>query len=138
MTNTPYTGGCACGAIRYKVTGQPVMMHDCQCGQCRRQSGTGHGSHVTFVGAEVHVEGAASSWNVTGEGGTVKSGAFCPVCGSPVYTTFPDMPDVFVIRAGSLDDPDRYQPQLIMWTKTARAWDHVDPGLPAFEKMRPS
>ena len=35
----PYTGGCACGAISYSVSGDPVAMVDCQCRQCQRDSG---------------------------------------------------------------------------------------------------
>ena len=37
----PYMGGCACGAIRYQISGEPVFMNDCQCRDCQRRSGTG-------------------------------------------------------------------------------------------------
>lgn len=67
-----YTGGCACGAIRYDVAGEPAVMVDCQCRQCQRDSGTGHQSHLTFVAAEVKLEGNASHWQTVGDGGTVK------------------------------------------------------------------
>jgi hypothetical protein len=43
-----YTGGCACGAIRYEIPAEPVVTNDCQCRDCQRESGTGHGSHLTF------------------------------------------------------------------------------------------
>jgi hypothetical protein len=133
----PYTGGCACGAIRYEVAGEPVEMNHCQCRQCQRDSGTGHGSHLTFVAAPATVTGTASHWTVVGEMGTRKSRAFCPTCGAPVYMTFPDMPDVFVASAASLDDPGRFKPQLVMWAAAGHAWDAVDPNLPRFEKMPP-
>lgn len=133
----PYAGGCACGAIRYQVSAEPAVMNVCQCRQCQRDSGTDHGSHLTFVGASVQVTGEASLWETVGEGGTRKSRAFCPACGNPVYFTFPDMPEVFVASAASLDDPGRYQPQLVMWTAAGQAWDHVDPALLRFEKMPP-
>ena len=133
-----YTGGCACGAIRYNVAGEPMVMNDCQCRQCQRDSGTGHGSHLTFVGAPVKVTGEASFWETVGEGGTRKSRAFCPTCGSPVYLSFPDMAEVFVASAASLDDPSRYQPQLVMWTAAGQVWDHVSPTLLQFEKMPPA
>ena len=105
----PYSGGCACGAIRYKVAAEPVVMNDCQCRQCQRASGTGHSSYLTFVGAPVIVTGEASFWETVGEGGTRKHRGFCPTCGDPVYLAFPDMPLVFVAHAGSLDDPGRYR-----------------------------
>lgn len=135
--NEPYTGGCACGAIRYKVAGEPGEMSHCQCGQCQRDSGTGHGSHLTFFGKPLEVTGEASHWVVTGEQGTRKRRAFCPTCGAPVYMTFPDIPELFVVSAASLDAPSRFRPQLVMWTDAGHAWDHLDPSLPRFAKLPP-
>lgn len=132
-----YTGGCACGAIRYEVPAEPAVMNDCRCRQCQRDSGTGHASHLTFIGAPVKVTGEASFWETIGEGGTRKSRAFCPTCGAPVYLTFPDMPEVFVASAASLDDPGRYKPQIVMWASAGHAWDPRDPAVPVFEKMPP-
>ena len=134
----PYTGGCACGAIRYEVSGEPMVMVDCQCRQCQRTSGGGHTSNMTFQGAEVKLTGEASRFETTGDGGTVKSSAFCPVCGSPVYMTFPAMPDIFIVRPASLDEPDRYRPQLVTWTAAAQHWDRVDPAVQAFDRMPPA
>lgn len=133
----PYTGGCGCGAIRYQLDGEPVVMNDCYCRQCQRESGTGHGSHLTFVGAPVTVTGEASHWETVGEGGTRKRRGFCPSCGNPVYLSFPDMPDVFVASAGSLDDPSRYRPQQVLWASEAQSWDSPDCDLPSFDKMPP-
>ena len=130
-----YTGSCACGAVRYRVVGEPTVMNHCQCRQCQRGSGTGRGSHLTFAGATVEATGATSRWTVQGGGGTRKSRASCPNCGAPVFMTFPDMPDLFVISAASLDDPSRFKPQLVMWASAAPAWDPPDPALPRFERM---
>ena len=132
-----YTGGCSCGAIRYEVTGEPAVMNDCQCRQCQRDSGTGHNSYLTFVGNPAKVSGEPSEWEAVGEGGTRKRRAFCPSCGNSAYLTFPDMPEVFVAIAASLDEPERYQPQIVMWASAGQAWDHHDPALPRFEKMPP-
>ena len=57
-----YTGGCACGTLRYEIRGEPAAMLHCQCRQCQRDSGTGHQSHLTFVSAQVKVQGEASYW----------------------------------------------------------------------------
>lgn len=132
-----YTGGCACGAIRYEISAEPVVMTDCQCRQCQRESGTGHASHLVFPHAAAKVEGEAAHWDMVGDGGTAKRRAFCPACGSPVYMTFPGGPNFFVVRAGSLDDPSRYKPQMVTWAAAARAWDRTDPAVPKFDKMPP-
>ena len=134
----PFTGGCACGAIRYSVAGQPVATNDCQCRQCQYDSGTGHGSYLTFAGRPVTRSGSPSYWDIVGDGGTVKRRAFCPTCGTPVYIMFPAMPDVFVVRAGSLDDPGRYKPQVVTWTAAGQSWDHLDPAAAKFERMPPA
>jgi len=130
-----YTGGCACGAVRYDIAGEPVFCNDCQCRDCQRESGTGHGSHLTFLRSGVTVTGAVSRWDMTADSGHVKTRYFCPTCGSPVYMTFSAMPDVFTVRAASLDDPGRYKPQVVTYTARGWAWDHLDPALPKFEKM---
>ena len=132
-----FTGGCTCGAIRYAIAADPLAMLDCQCRDCQRESGTGHASHLTFPRTSATVEGEATQWTAVGEQGTVKTRAFCPICGSPVYMTFPALPDYLVVRAASLDDPSRYAPQMVTWTASAQPWDHVDPDVPAFDKMPP-
>jgi hypothetical protein len=132
-----YTGGCACGAIRYEISAEPIEMNDCQCRQCQRKSGTGHGSYLTFPRPAVKAEGEAKHWDVVGDGGTIKSRAFCPTCGSPVYLTFPGIPEIFIVHAGSLDDPTRYKPQKVFWTAAGHAWDRLDPSAQKFDKMPP-
>lgn len=131
----PYTGGCACGAIRYQIEGEPQVSNDCQCRDCQRESGTGHGSHMSFVGAGVTVTGDAAHWDMVADSGHVKTRYFCPTCGSPVYMTFSAMKEVFTIRAASLDDPARYRPQIITYGARGYAWDRLDPTLPKFEGM---
>ena len=134
----PYTGGCACGAIRYEIAGAPMLMSDCQCRDCQHKSGTGHGSYLTFPRQGVQQTGAATRWDIVSDSGNVKTRAFCPTCGSPVYLTFAAMPDLFVVHAASLDDPGRYKPQLVTYTASGYAWDRLDPALPKFDKMPPA
>jgi hypothetical protein len=135
---SPFSGGCACGAIRYSIVGEPPVMRDCQCRHCQQRSGTGHSSYLAFQDARVELSGEARKWEVTGDEGTVKSHAFCPVCGAPVYLTVPAMPQFFAVHAGSLDEPARYRPQAVLFAARGQPWDHVDPGLQRFDTMPPA
>src|SRR5207344_1698138 len=128
-----YTGGCACEEIRYEIPGEPLVMVDCQCRDCQRKSGTGHGSYLAFPRADVTLNGEAKHWDLVGDSGNVKTRAFCPQCGSPVYMTFAANPAVFVVHAASLDDPGRYKPQMVTYAVRGHAWDKLDPALPKFE-----
>ena len=133
----PYTGGCACGAIRYSIAGEPLFANHCQCRDCQRESGTGHGSYATFARAGVTVTGEAKTWDMVGDSGNVKTRAFCPACGSPVYMTYAAMPDVITVHAASLDDPSRFKPQAVTYAVRGYEWDVLDPALTRFEKMPP-
>ena len=35
-----FEGGCACGAVRYRMTSPPMFVHCCHCHDCQRQTGT--------------------------------------------------------------------------------------------------
>ncbi|HET7793731.1 MAG TPA: GFA family protein [Rhizobacter sp.] len=132
----PYTGGCACGAIRYTTVHAPIFQNHCQCRDCQRQSGTGHGSWLTFPArAEMAITGAATHWDVTADSGKVKTQAFCPVCGAPVYLRFAAMPDLIAVPAASLDEPERFMPQVLTYRVRGQAWDAIDPALQAFARM---
>jgi hypothetical protein len=131
-----YTGGCACGDVRYEVCDEPLFQNECQCRDCQHESGTGHGSYLSFPSRNnVKLEGAATHWDVVSDSGNVKTRGFCPRCGSPVYLTFSYAPEVFTVHAASLDDPSRYRPQAVTYISRGYPWDRLDPVLPKFDKM---
>jgi len=57
--------------------------------------------------------------------------------GGPVHSTNSGMADMLFLRASSLDDPEAFKPQLIVFAAKAPSWDHMDPSLPAFDAMPP-
>lgn len=132
----PYTGGCACGAVRYATRHAPVFQNHCQCRDCQLRSGTAHGSWLTFPSrGEMEIAGEATEWEVVGDSGNVKIHAFCPVCGTPVYLRFKAMPEMIAVPAASLDDPERFVPQVLTYSVRGLAWDAIDSSLPVFERM---
>jgi hypothetical protein len=134
--STPYTGGCACGAVRYEAAAEPTFQNHCHCRECRQRSGTGHGSYLTFPSrAAVRITGTAADWSVAGDSGNAKTHSFCPTCGTPVYLTFAAMPDLIAVHAGSLDDPSRFDPTAVTYSIRALAWDTMSPTLKTFEEM---
>lgn len=74
------TGGCLCGAVRYRVTGPLREIVACHCSQCRRSSG-----HCTAATAaawtDVEIAGEVA-WFASSAG--IRRG-FCPVCGSTLF-----------------------------------------------------
>ncbi len=136
MIAKTYAGGCACGAVRYETESAPIFENHCQCTDCQKRSGTGHGSYLTFPRrADVRVIGTASHWSVVADSGNDKVHAFCPTCGTPVYLTFTAMPDLIAVHAASLDDPDQFHPQALTYSARGREWDAIDPAVKRFERM---
>ena len=67
----------------------------------------------------VKLEGKATHWDKAADSDNIVTRAFfCPKCGSPVYSRNSGLPDFFFVRAGSLDDPTRYTPQMVVWTSS--------------------
>jgi hypothetical protein len=133
-----YKGGCACGAIRYETASEPIFENHCQCRDCQKRSGTGHGSYLTFPRrADVTITGETREWRVRDDRGNEKLHVFCPTCGTPVYLTFAANPEVIAFHATSLDDPAQFNPQAVTYTVRGHVWDAMDSALQKFERMPP-
>jgi len=132
-----FTGGCLCGAVRYESAVQPVAAAHCQCEDCRKSSGSGHCSHLVVPENAFTVTGEVRFFDKPADSGNLVSRGFCPTCGSAVYSTNGGMPGVIFPRASSLDDPEVFQPQMVVYTKRGPSWDLIDPALTSFEGMPP-
>ncbi|MEX2499488.1 MAG: GFA family protein [Wenzhouxiangellaceae bacterium] len=131
-----YTGGCLCGRVRYKGTEESGGGH-CHCIDCRKSSGTGHCSHMIVPESAFSVEGEVKFYDAPADSGNLVSRGFCPNCGSPVYSTNSGMPGMVFVRASSLDNPEVFKPQMVVYTDRAASWDRIDGSLPSFAAMPP-
>jgi len=99
MSEPTHSGGCACGAVRYRVTGPLRPVVGCHCRECRRISG--HYMAATQARrADVVINGtAAIQWYTSSPG--VQRG-FCRTCGSHLFFAR-EGGERLSILAGSLD-----------------------------------
>jgi len=121
-----FTGGCACGAIRYESAAEPVMMLHCHCRDCQRSSG-GPFSPFVIEPAEAFklLQGSPRFHaSPSARGGNTNRG-FCPECGSPILVKTDSNPDIVAIRTASLDDPSWFNLQVDVWTSDAHPWDQM-------------
>lgn len=135
---TVFSGGCLCGAVRYEANGEPKMMGDCFCLDCRRSSGAAHCSHIGMPKTVVKIAGEVSGFDKPADSGNIVTRCFCPVCGAPVYSLNSGMTDFLFVRASSLDNPEIYAPQLTVYTSRAPSWGRIDSGTETFEAMPPN
>jgi len=118
------TGGCLCGAVRYRVSGAPVSSSICHCGTCRRASGAP--SVAWFVVPRDRFE------LLSGELSTFPSSTpvirqFCAVCGSQLIYRHDDNPDLVEITTATLDDPEVFPPTREIWLSHKLSWEVTNP-----------
>jgi hypothetical protein len=133
----PFNGGCACGAIRYECSVEPVRMVQCHCRDCQRFTGSAFvAAAIVPMDALKLSQGTPRYYRTSSSRGAnfyVHRG-FCAECGSPVVTKFDSGPHLIGIHAASLDDPGWFRPVFNMWTSDAQPWDCMDTSLPKFER----
>ena len=121
------SGGCACGAIRYEVSADPVAMLNCHCRDCQRGTGSAYAAVMVVPAAAVRMQGEPRYHRQVGDAGKAVERGFCAMCGSPVAVRLERMPDILGLQAASLDDPSQYKPAMDIFTSSAQPWDHMLP-----------
>ena len=129
------TGGCLCGAVRYRAEGEPLLQGLCHCRTCQRISGSGHVGFLCLPQSAVTVEGAPLSHSLTGGSGRMATRYSCPACHSGVFGRSDVMPGQINLYVGSLDDLSRFKPTIAIYTRSRAAWDTSSQGLTCFETV---
>ncbi len=128
--STPFSGGCACGAIRYECTAEPVFSWNCHCRDCQRASGSAFCPISYVPKAALTSTGQAIYYEVKAESGNAVSRGFCRECGSPLFILADLVPDLIGLWAASRDDPSQFQPAINVWTASGHPWDVLNSALP--------
>lgn len=129
------TGGCACGALRWRAEGEPVRQGLCHCRNCQRVSGSGHVGWMTFPEDAVTITGATRATRRTGGSGLVATRFACAICSSNVYGLAEVIPGLLNIYAGSLDDPSQFKPAMAIFVSERPPWDDAPRNLPCFDTL---
>ncbi|HXC60681.1 MAG TPA: GFA family protein [Steroidobacteraceae bacterium] len=132
-----YQGGCLCGAVRYKVDAEPLVVRACWCRVCQYMAAGNASINLAFPAAAVTITGELRDFPSTADSGNHMHRRFCPRCGVHVTSAADERPQLLVIRAGTLDDPDRIAPQMLIWTASAPHWAQLDASLPQHAGQAP-
>jgi hypothetical protein len=118
----PFTGGCQCGAVRYRITGWPLTLYCCHCSECQRQSASAFGMSMRVARVDVEIDLDAMAQWIRDEGKRTEAhGRFCPACGVRIMHDRPDS-EAVTVKAGTLDDRSWLRPVGHIWTASAQSW----------------
>jgi hypothetical protein len=129
-------GGCTCRAVRYRMTRAPLIVHCCHCRWCQRESGAAFALNALIESANLitlsgHPELVPTPSN-SGKGQRI---ARCPVCRVAVWSHYGGLGElVSFVRVGSLDEPDRFAPEVHIYTESKQPWVVIPAGARAFSQ----
>lgn len=131
MTEVYATGGCQCGAVRYRVTRPLGSSGICHCRMCQRAAGNVFAPLVTARGVEW--QGRPAAWASS----NIAERGFCARCGTPLFLRDLDREDgrqdEVELMIGTLDDPAAAPPDHHYGIESRVPWLKLADGLPGWE-----
>src|ERR1041385_4808555 len=128
-----YEGGCSCGAVRYRLTSEPLFVHCCHCLNCQRQTGSAFVINLLIEADRLDLlAGEAAPGDVPRAGGRAQRIWRCPTCQVALFSQY-TRPDVRFVRGGTLDDPSAVAPDVHIFTRSKLPWVTLPESVPAFE-----
>ena len=126
--DSPYTGGCQCGAVRYRAEAPRDRASVCFCRMCQKASGQPFMAFVRFRESQVHW---SKGPHIFKSSNMVERG-FCAACGTPLTYRRIGAPYISLTLM-SLDHPERVRPEIAFSGASAPDWCHALADLPTCE-----
>jgi len=128
-----FDGGCTCRAVRYRMTSRPLFVHCCHCRWCQRETGSAfalnaliEADRVELLQGEVEVIATPSN---SGKGQKISR---CSKCRIALWSNYAGAGDALrFVRVGTLDDPDRFPPDIHIFTASKQPWVLLPASTPA-------
>lgn len=117
-------GGCACGAVRYRVSGSPLFVHCCHCTKCRTESGSAFALNAMIEADRLEtIAGTAEPTMTPTESGNPQQVWRCPRCKVALWSNYGAAGDlVCFVRVGTLDDASAIEPDIHIYTRSKLPW----------------
>ncbi len=129
--DTVRTGGCRCGAVRFRAAGKPLWIAHCHCTDCRKQISAGMATWLGYKAGQVTWERGAPKTYASSPG--VARG-FCGTCGTPLSYEGGRWAGETHLLAGALDDPASIRPRAHVFVGDGMPWIVLNDGLRRFAK----
>jgi len=128
-----FAGGCTCRAVRYRMTSRPLFVHCCHCRWCQRETGSAfalnaliEADRVELLQGEVEVIATPSN---SGKGQQISR---CSKCRIALWSNYAGAGDALrFVRVGTLDEPDRFPPDIHIFTASKQPWVLLPASTPA-------
>jgi len=127
-------GGCACGAVRYRLGSKPMFVHCCHCKDCQRQTGSAfvinaliEADRVEMLASETEAVPVPTD---SGRPHVIHRG---PTCKIAVFSHYGGVERLSFVRVGTLDEPSALPPDIHIYTRSKLPWLVLPAEVPAVE-----
>ncbi len=129
-------GGCACGAVRYRVSGKPAFGTVCHRKFCQRRLASAFAVMASFQEQFVEMlQGQLAECEHRSDvSGRWLRISFCPKCGTTVSHIAELRPGMRTMAAGTFDDQDWFTVDRHIWVQSKRPWVSIPPGVAVFQQ----
>lgn len=136
MSDRVRDGGCGCGQVRYRVTGEPIFVNNCHCRQCQQQTGGTSVVNAFYEDERLEIlDGNLTEHVVTAGSGGPHTICQCDNCGVALWSYYPRLGRLGVgIRVGTMDEKDSLTPVAAIFVSEKMPWVTLPEGLPHFDK----
>jgi len=129
-------GGCHCGAITFEAEIDPGAVRICHCTDCQTLTGSAYRvTAQTTVGSFVLRSGTPTTYIKTADSGNKRAHAFCPTCGTAIYSAELQEPRTYGIRVGTLKQRGELRPTRQIWYRSTLPWVTAIIDVPHIERQ---
>ena len=129
-----FTGRCYCGALRYKVDGEPVAKAQCHCRECQYISGGGPSYFIALPCDSFAYTRGKPTHFIRQDIDNPCTRDFCKTCGTHIKTSRPERP-LAVVKVGTMDDPSLYGgANVAIFTCDMQDFHNIADGVQTFDK----
>jgi hypothetical protein len=124
IDSAAFEGGCACRAVRYRMTSRPLIVHCCHCRWCQRESGAAFALNALIEADRVELlQGEVVMSATPSNSGKGQKVARCPTCHVALWSNYAGAGDALrFVRVGTLDDPGQFPPDIHIFTASKQPW----------------
>lgn len=140
VTETPLTGSCLCGGVRFEITALPTLALYCHCTRCQSRTGTSQSAQMRLEGGTFRLlagEELLRFWRHPERG---QEKGWCGNCGSHLVSRDPEarFEGKMSVRMSALDGDPPIMPTMRVHTASAASWESIPgDGLQCFEGLPP-
>lgn len=129
-------GRCHCGRFSYTAEIDPDKVSLCHCTDCQTLSGSAYRVSVPAPAETFELRGGEPTiYLKTADSGRQRAHAFCPECGSPIYSAAPSETRTYSLRVGCLAQRADLPPRRRIWCRSALPWGTNVDRVPATDRQ---